>query len=77
MFRFGSLADMATRPPHVRFTPKADIHQCDKHVRFVPIADTDKTASFCFESDKTLSVSTDVAQQTCFFGSIAVGMRPH
>jgi hypothetical protein len=31
--RFGSVADIALRPRHVRYSPKADIHQRGLHVR--------------------------------------------
>jgi hypothetical protein len=34
---FGSKADIASRPRHVRYIPlKADIHQRGLHVRYVP-----------------------------------------
>jgi hypothetical protein len=33
--RFGSIADIASGPQHVRFTPKADIDQHGRDVRFV------------------------------------------
>ena len=43
-FRFGSLADIASRPRHVRYSLKADIRQRGLHVRFVPIADIEHQA---------------------------------
>jgi hypothetical protein len=37
--RFGSLADIASRLRHVRFTSKSGHHRTLRHVRYVPKAD--------------------------------------
>jgi hypothetical protein len=39
--RFGSLAEMVSRPRHVRYSLKADIHQHGLHVRLVPLAEVE------------------------------------